>query len=149
MLISSDCRLLIADSLVFSSKSAHVISRHLRLRNIHRHNNNRQILLFKRVIFHYNEKNIDIDQSDWLPDFSNYFNIVQPMSFVHQRTHLHWHSIVKLLYGLVVDGDGHLRVSVEGELYIVAGPVLPCRLITRQLQVLTAPRTGRGQKRKG
>lgn len=56
--------------------------------------------------------------------------------------HLHWHSIVKLLHGLVVDGYGHLCVSVEGELYVVAGPVLPLRLVTRQLQVLAAPTVG-------
>ena len=58
--------------------------------------------------------------------------------------HLHGHSIVKLLHGLVVDGYGHLCVSVEGELYIVAGPVLPLRLVTRQLQVLAAPTGGGG-----
>lgn len=45
---------------------------------------------------------------------------------------------MKLLYGLVVDGDGDLCVSVEGELYVVTGPVLPRRLIARQLQVLAA-----------
>lgn len=65
---------------------------------------------------------------------------------VHQNAcfHLHWHSTVKLLHGLVVDGNGHLRVSVEGKLYVVAGPVLPCCLVTRQLQVLAAPTRGKG-----
>lgn len=57
--------------------------------------------------------------------------------------HLHWHTVVKLLYGLVVDCDGHLRVGVKGELDIVAGPVLPRRLVTRQLQVLAASAQGR------
>lgn len=57
--------------------------------------------------------------------------------------HLHWHTVVKLLYGLVVDCDGHLRVGVKGELNIVAGPVLPRRLVTRQLQVLAASAQGR------
>lgn len=56
-----------------------------------------------------------------------------------QSFHLHWHAVVKLLYGLVVDGDGHLCVSVEGELHVVAGPVLPRRLVSGQLQVLAAP----------
>lgn len=72
------------------------------------------------------------------------------MIFVDQKTcfHLHWHSVVKLLHGLVVDGYGHLCVSVEGELYVVAGPVLPCCLITRQLQVLATPTGGR-ERRKG
>ncbi len=79
---------------------------------------------------------------------SKYFTIMHPMIFVHQKTcfHLHWHSIVKLLHGLVVDGYGHLCVSVEGELYVVAGPVLPRRLITRQLQVLAAPTGGRERR---
>lgn len=54
---------------------------------------------------------------------------------------------MKLLYGLVVDGYGHLRVSVEGELYVVAGPVLHRRLVTWQLQVLAAP--VRGKRRGG
>lgn len=46
---------------------------------------------------------------------------------------------MKLLGRLVVDGDGHLRVGVEGELDIVAGPAPPRRLVARQLQVLAAP----------
>lgn len=46
---------------------------------------------------------------------------------------------MKLLYGLVVDCDGHLCVGVKGELNVVAGPVLPRSLVTRQLQVLAAP----------
>lgn len=53
--------------------------------------------------------------------------------------HLHWHAVVELLHCLVVDGDGHLRVSVESELYIVAGTAF-CRVIlARQLQVFTTP----------
>lgn len=68
------------------------------------------------------------------------------------RFHSHWHSVVKLLHGLVVDGNGHLRVSVKGKLYVVAGPVLPCRLVAWQLQVLAAPTRGkdewRGKKKK-
>lgn len=52
---------------------------------------------------------------------------------------------MKLLYGLVVDGYGHLCVGVECKLYVVAGPVLPGLLVTRQLQVLAAP-TSREQK---
>lgn len=57
------------------------------------------------------------------------------MISVHQKTcfHLHRYSIVELLYGLVVDGDGHLCISIKGELYVVAGPVLTRRLVTRQL----------------
>lgn len=51
---------------------------------------------------------------------------------------------MKLLYGLVVDCDGHLRISVKGELNIVAGPVRHRRLFARQLQVLAASRGGRG-----
>lgn len=54
---------------------------------------------------------------------------------------------MKLLHGLVVDGDGHLRVSVEGKLYVVTGPVLPRRLVARQLQVLAAPTRGKGEWR--
>lgn len=46
---------------------------------------------------------------------------------------------MKLLHGLVVDGYGHLCVSIEGELDVVAGPVLPRRLVTWQLQVFAAP----------
>lgn len=57
-------------------------------------------------------------------------------------SHLHRHSIVELLHGLVVDGNGYLRVSIKGELYVVAGPVLPSCLIPRQLQVLAAPTCG-------
>lgn len=53
---------------------------------------------------------------------------------------------MKLLYGLVVNGDGHLCVGVKGELYVVAGPVLPGALVARQLQVLAAP--GQGAQRK-
>lgn len=60
--------------------------------------------------------------------------------------HSHWHSVVKLLDGLVVDGDGHLCVGVKDELYIVAGPVLPRRLISRQLQVIATP--GQTDKRR-
>lgn len=52
---------------------------------------------------------------------------------------------MKLLYGLVVDCDGHLCVGVKGELDIVAGPVLPRGLLTRQLQVLAAS-TQEGQR---
>lgn len=52
--------------------------------------------------------------------------------------HLHWNSVVKLLYGLVVDCDGHLRISVKGKLHIVAGPGLHRGLLTRLLQVLAA-----------
>lgn len=56
--------------------------------------------------------------------------------------HLHWNTVVELLYGLVVDGDGHLRIRVKGKLNIVAGPVLHRRLLTRQLQVLAASTRG-------
>lgn len=49
---------------------------------------------------------------------------------------------MELLHGLVVDGDGHLRISVEGELNIVAGPVLHRSLVARQLQVLAAATQG-------
>lgn len=52
---------------------------------------------------------------------------------------------MELLDGLVVDGDGHLRVGVEGELHVVAGAVLRRHLFARQLQVLAASaRGGRG-----
>lgn len=66
---------------------------------------------------------------------------MHPVLFIHQKTcfHLHWHSVVKLLHGLVVDGYGHLSVSVKGELYVVARPVLSCCLVTGKLQVLAAP----------
>lgn len=58
---------------------------------------------------------------------------------------------MKLLYRLVVDGDGHLSVSIKGELHVVAGPVLPCLLIAWQLQVLAAPNGVRegGRRQKG
>lgn len=56
---------------------------------------------------------------------------------------------MKLLYGLVVDGYGHLRVGVEGELYVVAGPVFHRRLVPRQLQVLAAPARRRREKVEG
>lgn len=49
---------------------------------------------------------------------------------------------MKLLYGLVVDCDGHLCVRVECELDVVAGPVLPRSLVARQLQVLAASTQG-------
>ena len=58
---------------------------------------------------------------------------------------LHWHSAVEFFQRLVVDGDGHLCVSVERELDVVTGPVLHGLLIlTRQLQVLATPAGGRG-----
>lgn len=66
--------------------------------------------------------------------------IVNSVSGVFRN--LHWHSIMKFLYGLVVDGYGHLCVSIKGKLYIVAGPVFPRCLVTRQLQVFTAPEEG-------
>lgn len=49
---------------------------------------------------------------------------------------------MELLDGLVVDGDGHLRVGVEGELHVVAGAVLRRHLLARQLQVLAASARG-------
>lgn len=57
--------------------------------------------------------------------------------------HLHWNSVVKLLYGLVVDCDGHLRIGVKGKLNIVAGPGLHRGLLPRQLQVLAASTRGK------
>ena len=58
---------------------------------------------------------------------------------------LHWHPAVELFHRLVVDGDGHLCVSVKRELDVIAGPVLHRLLIlTRQLQVLATPAGGRG-----
>ena len=57
---------------------------------------------------------------------------------------------MKLLYGLVVDGYGHLCVGVEGELHIIARSVLPRLLVAGQLQVLAAPvGGGRGVKDEG
>lgn len=53
---------------------------------------------------------------------------------------------MKLLYGLVVDGDGYLCVSVEGELHVVARPVLTRLIVTWQLQVLAAS-AGGGENR--
>lgn len=53
---------------------------------------------------------------------------------------------MELLHGLVVDGDGHLRVGVKGELDVVAGTVLARGLVTRQLQVLAASSRGKGQR---
>lgn len=55
------------------------------------------------------------------------------------RLHSHWHPVVELLHCLVVDGDGHLRVGVEGELHIVAGTALCRVIVARQLQVFAAP----------
>lgn len=52
--------------------------------------------------------------------------------FFNQKTffHLHWHAIVKLLYGLVVDCDGHLCICIEYKLDIVAGSVFSRCFIT-------------------
>lgn len=67
---------------------------------------------------------------------------ITPFSIIHTNVsacfHSHRHSVVELLHGLVVDGDGHLRVGVKGELDVVAGTVLARGLVTRQLQVLAA-----------
>lgn len=67
-------------------------------------------------------------------------NLQLPLSLANVSAcfHSHWHSVVELLHGLVEDGDGHLRVSVKGELDVVAGAVLARGLVTRQLQVLAA-----------
>lgn len=62
-----------------------------------------------------------------------------PAGAVPGCLHSHWHSVVELLHSLVVDGDGHLRVGVEGELHVVAGSALCLVLVARQLQILAAP----------
>lgn len=75
-------------------------------------------------------------------------NLQLTLSLVHVSAcfHSHWHSVVELLHGLVVDGDGHLRVSVKGELDVVAGTVLARGLVTRQLEILAASSWGKGQR---
>lgn len=55
------------------------------------------------------------------------------------RLHSHWNPVVELLHCLVVDGDSHLRVGVEGELHIVAGTAFCRVLVAWQLQVFAAP----------
>lgn len=134
-LISSDCRLLIAE-ISTRINQAVILRVYTTFTDTVQQAN--PVLTETSYASINNMKNIDIDQSDWLLDFAS--NFYQKSCF-----HLHWHSVVKLLHGLVVDGYGHLSVSVEGELYVVAGPVLPRCLVTRQLQVFTAPTGGGGQ----